>query len=132
PIGQGMIVHLQVNDPNDPLADVQVRRALNHAVDVQLFVDSLLLGFTRVLPGQLVHDDAFGFNPSLNAFPYDLDLARELLAEAGYPNGFSTRMVTTEGRYVKSREVAEAIVGQLAQIGVQVDLEILEYGEFVS
>jgi peptide/nickel transport system substrate-binding protein len=136
PLGQSMMVQWALNSPqipdDHPLADVRVRQALNYAVDKQSLVDNLLLGYTEILQGQIVADDGIGFNPDLEAYPYDPDRARELLAEAGYPDGFEFTMTNAEGRYVKSKEIGEAIAGQLADVGVTVNIEMSEHGTMVE
>jgi peptide/nickel transport system substrate-binding protein len=135
PIGQSMLVQfkLPANLPADsPLRHVKVRQALNHAVDKEALVRSVMLGFGKVLDGQIVGADAFGYNPALRPYVFDLQRARQLLSEAGYPGGFTIRMETSQGRYVKHREVSEALVGQLAQVGVRVQMDVLEWATFVG
>src|SRR5690606_27236181 len=94
--------------------------------------EQLLGGVAVRLEGQLVGPDGFGFNPDVEAYPYDPDLARELLAEAGYPDGFSIVFEGSQGRYIKDREVEEAIAQQLAEVGIEVDLQILESGVWLD
>lgn len=136
PLGQSMMVQWALTSPqipdDNPLADVRVRQALNYAVDKQSLVDNLLLGYTEILQGQIVASDGLGFNPDLDAYPFDQDQARSLLAEAGYPDGFEFTMTNAEGRYVKSKEIGEAIAGQLAEVGVTVNIEMSEHGTMVT
>ncbi len=113
--------------PESPLRDRRVRLAMNYAIDKEAIVKRILLGFGRVLNGQLVGPDAFGYDPKLTAYPYDPNRAKQLLAQAGFPNGFSITMENSEGRYVKSREIGEALVGQLAQVGIKVDMQVLDF-----
>lgn len=135
PIGQAMMVQfkLPATAPADsPLRNVKVRQALNHAVDKEALVKSVMLGFGKVLDGQIVGTDAFGYNPALKPYPFDLQRARQLLSEAGYASGLTIKMETSEGRYVKHREVSEALVGQLARAGVRVQMDVLEWATFVG
>lgn len=136
PIGQSMLIQFALTAgqiPEDsPLQDPLVRQALNYAVDKQAIIDNVLLGYTEALPGQLVADDGIGFNPNLEPYPYDPERARELLAEAGYPDGFEFTLHTAEGRYVKQREIPEAIAGQLAEVGVTANLDLREWAALIT
>ncbi|OFV83165.1 MAG: hypothetical protein A2W26_07690 [Acidobacteria bacterium RBG_16_64_8] len=131
PLGQAMLVQL-VPVRGTPLEDRRVRQALNFAIDKNALVEAIMGGYTKVLRGQLVGPDGFGYNPLLVPYPYDPAKARALLAQAGYPNGFSIRMQCSQGRYVKQKEVCEAVVGQLAKVAVRVDLEMSEWGTFIN
>ena len=114
------------DDENLPTHDVRVRQALNYAVDVDTIIKNLLAGYGRRIaspigPGYL------GYNPDVTPYPYDPDRALELLAEAGYPEGFETVMdITTTDR----SDTAEAVAGQLARVGVRVTIRTFELGQF--
>ena len=79
------------------------------------------IGF--VSTGELGYDNA-------DPFGYDPDKALELLAEAGYPNGFSMGMACPAGAYTNFEEVCEAVAGYLGDVGIVVDLEIMESGQY--
>ncbi|HEX7002384.1 MAG TPA: ABC transporter substrate-binding protein [Trueperaceae bacterium] len=117
-----------------PLYDVRVRQALNYAVDKQAIVDDILGGYGKVLAGQALSSEYFGFNPAVEAYPYDPERARELLAEAGYTadNPLSITIYGPQGRYVRDSEVVQAIAGQLREAGVEAEVEILEWGLFIN
>ncbi len=113
---------------DQPTIDPKVRLAMNYAVDRQAIVDALFDGFAKpaigfVTTGELGYDEA-------EPFPYDPDLAKELLAEAGYPDGFDIGMACPAGAYTHFEEVCEAIVGYLGEVGINVDLEIMESGHY--
>lgn len=131
PLGMGMVLLLNVR-PESPLRDRRVRLALNYAIDKEALVKNTMVGFSRVLDGQLVGPDGFGHNPELTPYPFDLQRARQLLSEAGFPNGFTIKMETSEGNYTKQREVSEALVGQLARAGVRVEMDVLEWATLVG
>jgi peptide/nickel transport system substrate-binding protein len=81
-----LAMSLIVTKEGSPLKDVRVRKALNHAIDKQAIIDSLLSGET-VVADQPATRNAFGYNPALAPYEYDPAKAKELLAEAGYgPN----------------------------------------------
>ncbi len=127
PVGHAMTVTLRSTE-GGPLADRRVRQALNYAVDKDLIIRQLVAGLAPPLDGQLVGRDGFGYNPGLKAYPYDPRRARQLLAEAGYPEGFPVKFHCSQGRYLKDKEICEAVAGQLAQVGVRAEMEILESG----
>lgn len=117
-----------VRVPNDvePFTDPRVRQALNHAVDVEGIIASLLGGHGQRLANFYV-PDGMGFNADLAPFAYDPDLAKSLLAEAGYPEGFQTSMaISTLDRV----DLGQAIAGQLAAVGIQTELQTVEIATF--
>lgn len=117
-----------------PLYDVRVRQALNYAVDKQALVDDILDGYGKVLEGQALSSEYFGFDPDIRAYPYDPAKARELLAEAGYTdqNPLSLTIYGPQGRYVRDGEVLQAIGGQLREAGIDAEVEVLEWGLFIN
>jgi peptide/nickel transport system substrate-binding protein len=129
-IGQSMVVPMRSFDPKDPKSpflDKRVRQALNYGVDKDAIVKDVMLGFGQKLRGQIVGPDGFGFNESLNAYPYDPTKAKQLLTDAGYPTGFAVTFYSSEGRYAKQKEVTEAIAGQLRKLGLNVTVNTQEF-----
>lgn len=114
-----------------PLQDKKVRQALNYAVDKQAIVDNLFFGHGVMLKGQVLRQPQLGFNPELTDYPYDPAKAKALLAEAGFPDGFSIDFKFPSGRYAQDREVSEAIAGMLNEVGVKTNMIVLEPGEFL-
>lgn len=114
-----------------PLQDVRVRQALNYAIDKEAIINALFFGKAAALNGQVLRPTQLGFNPDLEDYPFDPDRARELLAEAGYPDGFEIPFKFPSGRYAQDREVSEAIAGMLAEVGVRAEMISLEPGEFL-
>jgi peptide/nickel transport system substrate-binding protein len=115
-----------------PLMDKRVRHALNYAVDKEAINRFLFGGLSRVAVAQVVGPESFGFNPNLKPYPYDPERAKRLLAEAGYANGFTVGFEFPLGRYLKDKEYAEAVAGQLAAVGVRLDMKPLESGVWVQ
>ena len=114
-----------------PLADPRVRRALNLAVDVDAIIESVFGGNATPTATPL-NNYIFGYAEDLDNRQYDLEQARQLLTEAGYEGGFSFTMGSPSGRYLNDRLVAEAVVGQLAEIGVQAELQVQEWSSYVG
>ena len=112
-----------------PLDDVRVRQALNYAVDVDAIISALYLGHATRL-ATAVPTAAFGYDASVTPYPYDPARARELLAEAGYPNGFSVEFDSFTGSIADHSRPAEAIVEYLRQVGIDVKLNVFEFGAF--
>jgi peptide/nickel transport system substrate-binding protein len=117
-------------DPRvEPLNDVRVRQALNYAVDVDAIISALYLGHATRL-ATAVPTAAFGYDASVTPYPYDPAKARELLAEAGYPNGFSVEFDSFTGSIADHAKPAEAIAEYLRQVGIDVTLNVFEFGAF--
>jgi peptide/nickel transport system substrate-binding protein len=103
-----------------PLANVQVRQALNYATGRSQISSALFPG-TGAPTSQLVVPGGYGYEASLaNAYPYDLSKAKQLLAAAGYPHGFSLQIVT--GEYGGMNLVAQALAQQWRKIGVNLQV----------
>ena len=110
---------------NDPIiSNTKVRQAIVYAIDRQAIIDALFTGsgYPSTAPLAPV---TFGYS-DLGEIEQDLELAKSLLAEAGYPDGFDTKIVTTE-RYQNGIELAEIISQQLAEIGINAEIEVWEW-----
>jgi peptide/nickel transport system substrate-binding protein len=112
-------------------ADPNVRLALNLAVDRQAIADNTFGGFATVDNGQLLSPSILGHNGDLEPFAYDPDEAERLLEEAGVAGG-SIQLVGESGRWLKDRELLEAIAGYWSAVGLDVQLEILEFGAYLD
>lgn len=117
--------HVQLDRSFEPFADVDVRRAMNHALDRQALVDSVAYGLGHA-SSQSFPEGYFAFDPDTgtDAFPYDPELARQLLTNAGYPNGFEFEMLfqTSQGGDV----IAAALQGQFAAVGITANARGIE------
>ena len=112
-----------------PTEDPVVRQALNHAVDVDGIIGALFNG-KGVRATGLMTAAEFGYNSDLSPYAYDPDRARELLAQAGYPDGFDIGFACPSGAYTNFEQVCEAVAAQLAEVGVNASLEIMDNGAF--
>lgn len=110
-----------------PLAKKEVRQALNHALDVPTLIKSVLNGAAQRTP-TLIPRQAFGFDPAIEAFTHDLAKAKSLLAQAGYPNGFKTKLSASS----LDKDIAQAISGQLEKAGVKAEVSLLDAATFKS
>jgi peptide/nickel transport system substrate-binding protein len=110
----------------EALAKPAVRQALNLAVDRQAIIDTLLAERGSKMTGIFVEGD-LGFDPSVKPFDYDPETAKKVLADAGYPNGFEVDLdICTCDR----TDLAEAVAGELAKVGVTVNLKPSEVSQF--
>src|SRR5262249_9151180 len=101
------------SDP--PLKDKRVRLALNLAVDRQKLSESLFRGYAKPITQGAAPTD-FGYNPNIPPYPYDPERAKKLIAEAGYPNGFSVELQTSTGYIIGDALVTEAVAEMLKAI----------------
>ena len=117
PIRVQASLHIGLSQRFEPFRNVSVRRAMNHAIDVDSLIKDVLDGRAYRAMG-VSGPTAIGYDASLAPFPHDPAKAKALLAEAGYPNGFAVDFYAPSGRYPKDREMAQAIADQLAKVGI--------------
>ncbi len=114
----------------NPFADKRVRQALSIAIDREAIKRSTMRGLSipagiLVAPGVNGHDAALDVPPKV-----DVEAAKKLLADAGYPNGFEVRLNCPNNRYVNDEEVCQAIVAMWARIGVKAPLIAENFATF--
>ena len=116
-------------DPN-PFADPLVRQAVAHAVNVEAILATIMRGSAEPA-SQLVSSAMRGFSTANDTRPtVDLDAARALLAEAGYPDGFGFELACPNDRYLNDEAVCQAVVSMLAQIGLDVSLNAMPVANY--
>lgn len=120
---------LGFNTNTKPLDNVKVRQAIDCAINRDQICSQLLGGMGKPV-GQPVAEGVFGYDPSIAPTAYDPERARRLLGEAGFPNGFDIDMQYPSNRYAFGNEVAQAVAAQLANVGIRVKLEAMEYAAF--
>ncbi|RMF86852.1 MAG: hypothetical protein D6736_14155 [Nitrospinota bacterium] len=108
------------------LNDVEVRKALNYAIDRKGIRESLFQGMASPSYGQPFLEVIPGFNKELKDYPYDLDKAREIIKKKGLV-GKEIELLGLEGRWVKDRELTEVLASQLSLSGLKVRPRIVEY-----
>ena len=110
---------LNVCKKDEPLSDVRVRQAMAHAMDRELLAQRLYGGATEPVWSLQREGDPY-YDPELEGiYEYDPDRARQLLAEAGYPDGFSTSLIGTPGN---STTAGEVLQGLFAEVGIDLEL----------
>ena len=125
--------YLGINNQKKPFDDKRVRQALNYAVNKDAIVRDVLKG-TGTLSRGPVLPNTWGADSALKPYPYDPERARKLLAEAGYPSGFSTTLWVPESGSGMQSPVAMSTVIQsnLKAIGVNVTLQTMEWGAYLA
>lgn len=112
-----------------PTEDARVRQAMNYAVDKEGIIAALFEGKGNPSSALLTPGDV-GYDDSITAYPYDPDRARELLAEAGFADGFAMDLSCPSDAYTNFVEVCEAVAAQLGEVGIDISLDIMESGAF--
>ncbi|MEM9031939.1 MAG: ABC transporter substrate-binding protein, partial [Pseudomonadota bacterium] len=111
-------------DPN-PFKDVRVREALARAVNVPAILQTIMRGSAEPV-SQLVTPAMRGFSEANAArTEYDVEAAKALLAEAGYPEGFGFGLKCPNNRYLNDEAVCQAVVSMLAQVGIAAELDAM-------
>jgi peptide/nickel transport system substrate-binding protein len=123
---QRMLIGINVN-AQPPLGNQLVRQALNYAIDVDQIAEDYLAGYGERY-GSWINPPHH--SQSLLPWPYDPERARELLAEAGYTDGFTTTLATPIGVYPNDFEIAKAVARQLEEVGIHAVVEQNEWPIF--
>jgi glutathione transport system substrate-binding protein len=121
---------LYPNMTKKPWSDVKERQAMAHAIDNKAIVDTFLAGFARVADSPLP-PGVFPYKAQSTRYNYDPERAKRLLAEAGYPNGFSSTMWVPVGTYAAAQQISEAVAEMLRKVGINLKLEVMESGQWL-
>jgi len=106
---------------DSPLAKKEVRQALNYALDVNTVIDTVLGGHAK-RAATLVPSQNFGYDASIKPYEYNPEKAKQLLAQAGYPDGFSTQLDASN----LDADIVQALAAQLEKVGVKVQVNLME------
>lgn len=112
-------------DENSPFFDLKVRQAVMHAIDWEGFAKSLTGEYGETVT-QFGTPGAWSYDDSVPFYEYDIEAAKSLLAEAGYPDGFDTTITTTES----VNPVAVLLQAACAQIGINAEIKTLTDADF--
>ena len=108
----------------EPFNKKAVRHAANYAIDREAIVQKMMAGLGRTIP-TVVHPAAFGYDASVTGYSFDPKKARELLAQAGYPNGVDIQLHSSS---IEWRAVFEAIGQMLTEVGIRTNLKMWDPG----
>lgn len=121
-------IALRFSGQTAPLDDIRIRRAINYAIDRKAIVSSLYPDGDKVA-AQLIPEGVVGFNPSLEPWPFDLEKAKSLVAEAkadGVPVDTKIVMPVRTAQFPKVSELGEVLRAQLAEAGLNVELRMVD------
>ncbi len=127
-----LVQAMYLNNAEKPFDDVRVRQALCYAVDRQQILDLAFDGYGSLIGSSMY--PAFGkyFDDSLtNHYSHDVEKAKALLADAGYPGGFAMT-ITVPSNYQPHIDTAQVIVEQLREVGVTAEIQLVEWGTWLS
>jgi peptide/nickel transport system substrate-binding protein len=127
-----LVQALYLNNAVKPLDDLRVRQALCYAVDKQQVIDLAGDGTGKPLGSSMYPAFAKYFDDSLtDYYTQNLEKAKALLAEAGYPNGFDLT-ITVPSNYQPHVDTAQVLVEQLKAAGVNAKIELVDWSTWVS
>jgi len=110
------------NTGDNPFKKKEVRQALYQAIDIEAIKKKVMRGLSEPA-GIITFPGVNGYTQDLDKrLPYDVDAAKKLLADAGYPKGFDVELRCPNDRYVNDEAICTAVVGMLGKIGVNVNL----------
>lgn len=124
-------IFLRLDTMHPAMSDIRIRQAIGESVDKQGVADQLFGGGEPA--SQLVGPSATGYNPDLQPYPYDMDNAKQLVAEAaadGVQVDAPINVVTRQGIYLRNDEFAEYVANQLNEIGLTASSEVIEIAQY--
>ncbi len=116
----------------NPMTDQRVRQAIAQAVDVDA-INKIVMNGLATPSDQFVPASHNGYVDGMNfrdMYPLDIEGAKALMADAGYPDGFTMTLDATNNRYVNDAQIAQALASMLAKIGVTLELNIMPKSNF--
>lgn len=124
-------VHLNTHEEH--LKDKRVRQALNHAINRESLIENVLQG-TAELSHSWSYPDTWSYEPNVTKYSYDPQKAKDLLAQAGYPNGFELEYLVPESGsgMVAPKEIATAMQADLKEIGVNLNITTMEWISYLA
>src|SRR5699024_3346598 len=121
--------YVGINVQKEPFDDVRVRQAISMAIDKEEIIEGVYEGVGIPAIGPLA-PLVFGFDEDVSGLEYDIDKAKELLAEAGYEDGFTTTIWTNDSE--QRMDTAIVVQSQLDEIGIDVEIQELEWGAYLE
>lgn len=116
-----------------PSGNPKVRQAMNYAIDRQTIIKSVLGGFGHLLGGQVTGSDAYGWNKTLSDYAYNPQKAKDLLKEAGYPNGadMGTLWMGEPAEWIKQSDFVQVLQTQFAAVGLKFEPKAVDESTFL-
>lgn len=123
-------VILSTNQTRKPFDDVRVRRAMAHAIDRSALIKGAMSGYGMPIGSHMDPGNPYYIDLT-SAYPYNPSKAKQLLAEAGYPNGFEAVIKLPE-RFAYARRTGEIVTDMLSQVGIRLKIELTEWGQWID
>ncbi|HEY8424826.1 MAG TPA: glutathione ABC transporter substrate-binding protein [Limnochordales bacterium] len=120
--------YIGFNARKPPFNDARVRQAINHAINVDAIIEHIYTGQASRAAGP-ISQMVWGAHPELRPYEYNPERARQLLAEAGYPNGFKTTIWTNDNPL--RMQIAEVVQSDLRKVGIDVEVNVMEWGAYL-
>lgn len=111
------------NKPGSPMADIRVRKAMFMAINEGEIIEKIMRGHAA-FAAQVPDPPTIGYNAEIKRLPYDLEMAKKLLKEAGYEKGFEVTLTGPNDRYIQDAKIAEAVARYLAKVGIKAKLDV--------
>ena len=113
----------------NPLTDVRVRQALSLAINRKAIVERILQG-TVTEANQWMPKGTFGYNPEVKDIPYNVEQAKKLLADAGFPQGFQLTIHVPGDRYPQAPETVQAVAQFWTRVGVKTQVQVVPWSVY--
>ncbi len=123
--GFPQIIYLNTSDPNRPTGNLKVREAIEYAIDKAALAKGLGFGYFTPLK-MMAPEGEWGYDPAYPGRPYNPQKAKQLLAEAGYPNGLKLKLMILG----TNKDAATAIKSYMDDAGFNVDIDLADSGRF--
>jgi peptide/nickel transport system substrate-binding protein len=124
------VIYIGFNLDRDIFSDVRVRQALNYAINKEAIIETIFQGIGSPSSAPVV-PAVFGYS-QVGPYEYNPEMAMELLAEAGYADGFDVELFHPTGRYSQDATVIEAVQAMLAEVGVNASLTTYDWGTYLD
>lgn len=126
--------YMAFNMEKEPFDNVKVRKAIDKAINKQAIVDAFFNGLADVAVNA-IPPSLWGYNDEVGPVEYDVEVAKQLLADAGYPDGFDTTLYTMNNPrpYMpQPMKIAEAIQADLKEIGINAEIKTFEWATYLE
>ncbi len=139
---ENRIIFLQMDQARDellysnvkgknPFKDVRVRKAFYQAIDINAIHRAVMRNLSVPTAINLPNPEKAGIPKSMDKrYPYDVNAAKKLLADAGYPNGFEVQLDCPNNRYINDEKICVAVAGMLAKVGVTVKVNAIPRAQY--
>ncbi len=122
--------YLGFNTEKPNFEDVQVRQAIAYALNINDIIEIVFNGIATPAKNTMIVPSLFGHSSNVTQYDYNLDKAKDLLAKAGYQDGFKTTLWVADSQIM--RDASVVIQDQLRQIGIEVEIKSMDSGNFYS